>query len=310
MNSKDLYPIKIVERKTGLSHHVIRIWEKRYNVISPVRTEANHRLYSDDDIELLCILKRLTENGFHIGQISRLPRKKLLELQEKEKHVTVSDDANERYGIKDSPDFYLKTCMEKIRSLETGKLLDCLSRASISLSKPVLLEQVITPLLHEIGEEWQEGKLRVLHEHFSSSVIRTFLDGIRARGEYTSSSNKIVIATPAGQLHEFGSLLAAIVSASEGWEVIYLGPSLPAEEIIETVIKTGAKVLSLSIVYNAEYFSMSQEIKKLGMYIPQDRRIIYGGRAAENVRDIIEETGGEIILKWQEFRKELERIRN
>ena len=140
-----------------------------------------------------------------------------------------------------SPRSILDASLEAVERLDAARLEEILTQAAVELSQPVLIEQVIVPLMYRIGDRWHEGTLRVAHEHLASAVVRTSL-GSLSRGFGPSPSDPaLVVATPSGQLHELGALVVATTAASNGWHVTYLGPSLPAEDIAAAAHQSRAR---------------------------------------------------------------------
>ena len=160
------HPISVVVKKTGLSTHTIRAWEKRYGAVSPSRTSGNHRLYSNEDIDRLLLLKLAILSGRKIGHIARLPNDKLREYSNGGP-ATVYEKAKDtnRYLEEISPKESLETCMNAVRRLDASTLEETLTRASISFGKLTVLEKIVAPLLEDIGAQWYNGSMRVVNEH-------------------------------------------------------------------------------------------------------------------------------------------------
>lgn len=305
MNSEKRFPIKIVAQKSGLSAHVIRAWEKRYQVIEPLRSETNRRLYSEDDIFQLSLLKRATNEGHSIGSIADLSineLQNLIETQEeyaKKDIVTARDENNIVFE-------HFQNCLNAIKEFDARRFEESLMRASIELSQPMLIKSLIIPLLHTIGDHWEDGSLRVMHEHMATAVLKPFLHNLRISYRPSDNSPSIIISTPRGQVHELGALIVGVVVASQGWKVIYLGPDLPAEEIASATIEKKSRYILLSIVYPANDPYLIQELEKLHSLIDKEVKIIIGGRVSESYSEVINNVGAMIINDLDEFRKYLE----
>ncbi|MDW8366626.1 MAG: MerR family transcriptional regulator [Abditibacteriales bacterium] len=300
-------------RKTGLSPHVIRIWEKRYKAVSPQRTPTNRRLYSDADIERLRLLQRATQAGHSIGQIVGLSLEELNELVAADNmSVTaqpthaVTPQATERL----LPESYLDTCLDAIKRLDAKTLESTLTRAAVALSQPALLEQLIIPLMQRVGDLWRGGLLKIAHEHLASAIVRTVLGSLEETLSVSQSGPSLVVTTPTGQFHEIGALIAAVTAASEGWRVIYLGPNLPAEEIAGAAQQSQAKAVLLSIVYPSDDPHLVNELKKLRRYLAPETDIVVGGRAADAYNDTLREIGAVILHDMLSLRAYLETLRS
>lgn len=305
------HPIKVVARRTGLTPHVIRAWEKRYGAVSPARTPTHRRLYSEEDIERLILLRRAILTGRSIGQIAHLPTENLRTLVTTDEAAALHlPQASGSKGGDSSPQSHLEACLAEVQRLNAQGLEKMLTRATVALSRPLLLEQVIIPLMEKIGDMWREGSLRIVHEHLASAIVRTFLGSMNGAFESPASGPNFIATTPAGQLHEFGALIAAATAASEGWRVTYLGPNLPAEEIAGAAQQLQAKVVALSLVYPADDLHLTHELKKLRHCLPEDVRVIVGGRAAHSYSDILEAIGAIRPPTITSFRTELESLRS
>ena len=305
MDSQKRFPIKTVAQKSGLSTHVIRAWEKRYQLIHPSRSETNRRLYSEEDIYRLSLLKKATQSGHSISSISDLDINSLQQLLQDQDEKMRQDFAFEDTGGIDA-DFHFQKCLKAIEDFDSSCLEESLMRASIELSQPMLIKSLIVPLLHTIGDHWEDGTLRVMHEHMATAVLKPFLHNLRISYRPSGNSPSIIISTPRGQAHELGALIIGLVAVSQGWKVIYLGPNLPAEEIASATITKKSRYVLLSIVYPANDPYLIQELEKLHSLIDKEVKIIIGGRASNSYSDVISKIGALIINDLDEFRKFLE----
>src|SRR3989338_5580661 len=135
------HPIKLVSHKTGISQHVLRIWERRYKAVTPSRSSTQRRYYSEEDIQRLKLLKKLTGEGHRIGQVAELPLDELKDLVER-LHRSASLAA---------PSFttenLLENCLRAISQLDVHGLDVCLAQGSVLMSPLTLIQEVIQPLL-------------------------------------------------------------------------------------------------------------------------------------------------------------------
>ena len=304
------YPIKVVSQMTGLSVFVIRAWEKRYNVVEPDRSDTNRRMYSEEDIEKLKLLNDAIHLGHNIGGIANLSAKELKSLLKKE-NQELSEPSS--IIVKSEPDKniqeILTECISSIKNYDAKQLESILLNTSTKFTQPVLIEELIVPLVYKIGEMWHDGEIRVANEHLASSVVRSFLFNLLEAYSINDSAPVMVSATPRGQEHELGALIAGVVAASSGWKVIYLGASLPAEEISSVVSYLNARVVALSIIYPNDDPHLKQELKKIHQLLPAGVSMIAGGRAANGYYDVLDEIGAVIVKNTKQLRMELEAIR-
>jgi len=203
----------------------------------------------------------------------------------------------------------LSDSMEAIRNYDAKKLESILLNASAKLTQPILIEELIIPLVYKVGDLWHSGEIRVANEHLASSVIRGFLFNLLESYSLNESAPIMVTATPRGQEHELGALIAGVVAASSGWKVIYLGSNLPVVEIGAVVSQLKARVVALSIVYPNDDLHLKQELKKFKELLPDGVSIIVGGRAANGYFDVLDELGAVVVKDSRQLRLELEAIR-
>jgi DNA-binding transcriptional MerR regulator/methylmalonyl-CoA mutase cobalamin-binding subunit len=299
-----------VSQITGISVHVIRAWEKRYNVVEPDRTDTNRRLYSEEDIEKLKLLNDALHLGHHIGGIANLSLLELKMLLPKEARSPI-DNKNglDSINLEVTVEETLAVCLEAIKNYDAKKLESILLSASSRLTQPILIEQLIIPLVYKVGDLWHSGEIRVANEHLASSVIRGFLYNLLESYSLNESAPVLVSGTPRGQEHELGALIAGVVAASSGWRVVYLGANLPAEEIGAVVSHLNARVVALSIVYPNDDLHLKHELKKFKHLLPNVVSIIVGGRAASGYYDVLDEIGAIVVKDSRHLRLELEAIR-
>ncbi|MGV3756328.1 MAG: MerR family transcriptional regulator [Verrucomicrobiota bacterium] len=315
------HPIKVVARRTGLTQHVIRVWEKRYGVVSPSRTATNRRLYSESEIERLHLLCQLTQAGHGICRIAQLPTERLRSLYSETTQttapitaapipVTPSPAAPSISSVSDAAERYLEEAMIAIRTLNDVALDDVLSRAAVELGHQGLLQKVITPLTNRIGMDWEDGTIKIAHEHFASSVLRTFLCNSAKPFALPDSAPVLLVATPSGQIHELGAVLVAAAATNKGWRVKYLGTNLPSCEINGAAVQSKARAVALSVVYPDDDPHLVQELISLRKYLPSDIAILVGGRAAESYRDAIASIGASLLTDLPQLNRKLDELRS
>ena len=303
------YPIQAVSRATGLSMHVIRAWEKRYNAIEPDRTDTNRRLYSEEDIQKLRLLNDAIHQGHSISSVANLSSEELKKILHREKNNENSFNANSTSTTKVNVNEIISECIESIKNYDAKNFESLLLSASAKLTQPVLLEEVIIPLVYKIGDLWHEGEIRVANEHLATSVIHSFLYNLLDSYSFGSSAPVIISATPRGQEHDLGALIVGVVAASSGWRVIYLGSNLPTEEISSAASQLDAKAVALSLVYPKDDPHLRSELKKLHQLLDSDVTLIVGGRAVDGYYDTLTEIGAVIVKGSKQFRVEIEAIR-
>lgn len=302
------HPIQVVARRTGLTADVLRVWEKRYRVVTPARTRGGHRLYSDDDVDRLLLLQRATAVGRRISSLADLPTQQLLELVHEDDRAATHLRAEQGTAAAPSTSDHLEACLEALEAMDVRALEASLMRAAVALAAQDLIERVLSPLLEHIGESWARGRIRPGHEHLATAVIRRVLESLASAAMPGPGAPALVVATPAGQLHEFGALFVAAAAATMGWRVTYLGTDLPAVEIADVGARTGAAAIAVSLVYPENDPGVKTELRALRQAAGPNTPILVGGRAAPSYREAIGEMDARLVMGVQELREALEAL--
>ena len=303
MEDNKIHPMRIVARRTGLSSHVIRIWERRHNAIEPARTDTNRRLYSDADIERLQKLHQATSSGHSISQIAHFSADELNALIAADTPQALPGRSGavappiQRPPISpQDPAKYIENALQAVRNMDAKALETELFRAEVDMGRSKLLSQIVEPFMQQIGQLWSTGDLRIADEHMATSVLRSFLGTLHSSAPATPNAPVIVITTPTGQWHEIGALLASLTASAAGWRVVYLAPNLPAEEIASVAIQQQAQAVGLSIIYHGDgNHQLSTELKKLRRALGETTPILVGGHAAQHYAGLLLEIGGEFM---------------
>ena len=299
------HTIKVAARKSGLTPHVIRVWERRYDAVSPDRTDTNRRRYSDAEIERLTLLRTATHAGHSISTVAKLPVEKLRQIVAEVPTATASTSTRAGAGA----ELAIAAAVLATEQLNAAELEEILGRSAVAYGQHGLLEKVVGPLAIKIGELWQEGVITAAHEHFASSMIRNFLFRNSKPFAQNGHAPTLIVGTPAGQLHELGAVMVAAAANDLGWRIVYLGASLPAAEIAGAAIQNKARAVALSIVFPGDDPNLPAELENLRKHLPEEIKIIAGGRAAGSYAATLKSIGAAHSPELRELYRILERMR-
>lgn len=302
-----LHPIQLAARLSGLSTYVIRIWEQRYGAIEPRRTPTNHRLYSQADIERLSLLREATRAGHNISQVARLSNEKLRALTAHRPGRTAPAAPAAAPGS--GTDRLLEECLAAAQSLDGRALDEALQRATTELGAQGALQRLVGPLAQALGDLWREGRITAAQEHFATGQLRAFLSNLARPFGGSEAGPCLIVATPAGQLHELGALIVAALATNLGWQVTNLGVSLPAAEIAGAAQLKGARAVALSIVYPEDDPRLPRELTRLRELLPPATALLVGGRAMPAYRETLVAMRAVLIDDLLEFGRALDRLR-
>ena len=311
MEPKGVYAIRYVSHRTGLTPHVIRAWEKRYQAVVPRRSPKNRRLFSEDDVRRLQLLKRITDAGHNISQVAKLDSSELLEIaqQEAPKSPWAPKDDGRNQQKKAAQD-YRSECLSAVIKLDPDRLNRSYDQAAVDLTRSALLKEVIVPLFEEIGSLWRKGSLKIINEHMATTVTRTLLLNMLRATVVSGSAPRIVIATAVGQWHDMGALTVALTAAEYGWHPLYFGPNLPVEEIASGVKQSGARAVAISITHLLDKHSLADELRKLRRYIGNDSILFVGGQAVDGCKQVLKEINAKHIASVDQLSEELNCVLN
>lgn len=302
-----MFSIGYIQKKTGLSPHVLRVWEKRYQAVIPERSETNRRLYSAENLERLQLLAQLTRNGHKISQLADLPTTELQTL--------VADDQldapNAHTPSIDPPSCYpLEPLIQSIANYDQQTLDRHLDIAIRELGYSGLLEKVISPLMHLVGNFWHRGDFTTAQEHAATSFIKDYL--IQRTRSFSPEPNAPILlaTTPSGQLHELGTFFATCHAAKLGWRTIYLGPSLPADEISGAALRAGATAVLLGLQYPADDPNIPTELLRIHKQLEGKIPLLVGGTACDSYQPTLEKINTAILGDFSELSSSLDAIRN
>ena len=270
--SEARYRIGTLARLTGVTTHAIRIWERRYNALAPSRTVGGARLYTDADVQRLRLIKKLLERGYTISAIATLDMAELARLAPLDAAPSPAGGSESDARAQATVDDLLGAIAE----LDLERAGRTLQQASNAFSPHDLVTQVLAPALDQVGQRWESGQLCIASEHAASAMLRTQLGGLLA-AQPVGGKAPTVCTTPAGEQHELGALLAAVVVAMHGRRAIYLGANLPATQIAEAVRLAKAGSVALSLVgLSAE--AARVELMALCKLLPPGVQLLVGGR--------------------------------
>ena len=302
------YPMNIVTQRTGLSSHVVRVWERRYEAVTPERSETNRRLYSASDIHRLGLLARLTGAGHSISRIARLETTALERIADELPPDGVEELVDEQ-SIKPHSD-YLTRCYEQawqaIADMDSDALQRALEEATRELGGSSMIENLIVPLAVRIGEGWESGEISVAQERVASTVIQEVLLLTGRPHSETSGAPNLLVVTPVGQLHRLGAALVVCTARRRGWAVTDLGTSIPAGEIAHAAKRKRSIGVALSIVYPSDDPGLGEELKRLRRLLGDNCSILAGGRASAAYAPILDEIGAQQFGALDELKEWLD----
>jgi len=275
------FQIGFVSSQTGLSSHVIRAWERRYEAIQPQRSATGRRLFSQADIDRLILLKKAIEKGHSISNIAGLKQEELVALA----GASADPPGARAVEFMTHADTFIHEiiadCLNAVADLDGNGLYRLLKQAAVNCSRRVLLDAVFKPLLEVVGQEWSDGSGRIIHGHLAAGIVHAHLIRMLEHAfgdEYEKPG--LLIAAPSGQCCYLGALAVAVIAQDHGWQPIFIGSNLPAEEIAAAQALLAPQMTALSITCRVNDQFMLSELQRLCDLIDDRCPLVIGGRAS------------------------------
>jgi len=268
-----MYSIKAVAQATGLTVETLRAWERRYGIVVPGRDAGGRRVYRAEDVLRLRRLREGTERGHPIGRLAGLSDDAL---------ASVLDESSDR-STRAASNAFVARILDAAQRFRTAECEQALTLAIAMLSPQQLVSEVLQPLLREVGERWHRGELAISQERLVSTVVRRHVGLMLDTYDRGARRAAILFATLPGERHELGLLMSAMVCASRGFKVLYLGPDLPAGEIARFARESGAAIVALSVVLGGRLPELPAQLRELASGLPEGLDIWVGGGAARTL---------------------------
>ncbi|PXY44285.1 MerR family transcriptional regulator [Flavobacterium hydrophilum] len=221
-NIKTVFSIKDLENLSGIKAHTIRIWEKRYNVLEPMRTDTNIRLYNLASLQKLLNITLLHEYGYKISKIATFPEEKIPQL------------VREIISIKNSQNFSINSFKMSMMNFDQEIFFNTFDWLISEKSFQQVFKEHFLPLLKELGLLWQSQTISPANEHFMSHLIKQkiliYTEGLQIL-KPTKTDKVFVLSLPLNEIHQIGLLYLQYEILLQGYKTIYLGESMPIENL-------------------------------------------------------------------------------
>jgi DNA-binding transcriptional MerR regulator len=260
------YSIKDLENLTGIKAHTIRMWEQRYGIIKPDRTDSNIRLYDSNELKMMLNIALLNNNGFKISKIAQMSSSEVNEkvLETIKRNTSYEDQINA-----------LTVCMIDV---EEDQFESIMSSNILQYGFEKTMINIIYPFLSRIGTLWLSASINPAQEHFITNLIRqkmiVAIDGCFEPNK--THAKKFVLFLPEGEIHEISLLFSAYLIKSRGNKLIYLGQSLPMQDVaqVHSIHKAEYLVCVITAVPSAD--QVQNYVNELAATFPEQQIILSG----------------------------------
>lgn len=305
--AKDSYTIRQVIELTGVTEFLLRIWELRYKAIAPDRSKSGRRLYSSEDVIKIASLATLTSRGYRIGKIASLDTPELQKLiQQSFLETPTIIEKNKTPENKD-----IKALFDMLSKLDWLKFKARFFEITQGHNSEETIFKILLPIITYMNQLVDSGKLTITQEHFVTALLKEHLYKIKNDNFSlkSKSKNRFVFATPEGDLHDLGLLIASTLTSIQKIENLYLGPHLPKKDLAETCLRFKASHLLLVTTVSESEGAKENILSYLNFldrHLPKRMKIWIAGRNTKNL--ILKSSRQiEIINSFDEFNMNLKR---
>jgi DNA-binding transcriptional MerR regulator/methylmalonyl-CoA mutase cobalamin-binding subunit len=271
-------PISAVERETGLSKDTLRMWERRYGFPLPLRDQFGDRLYPQQQVEKLRLIRRLMDQGFRPGRIIGEPYQALLEMTN---GVTSAPAVNESDFVQDLLTLVSEHRVPELRAALQGRI------QNMGLRRFIL--DLAAPLTRAVGEAWFRGELAIFEEHLFTEVMQNLLRKWIGEARTTEQrAPRILLTTFPSEMHGLGLLMAEALMTMDGAECLSFGIQMPIADIIKAAAAHQVDVVTLSFSAAYPRTRTSEGLAELRQSLPGSVEIWVGGGGISRIKRVPE----------------------
>lgn len=283
------YSIKNLEVLTGIKAHTIRIWEQRYNLLEPKRTETNIRYYDAEDLKKILNVSLLYNHGTKISKIAKLSEEEILE---NSKQIILN-----KY---DDSDNSMEHLINATIAMDHQKIDEILNSTYNEKGMIRFYQELISPYLIRIGELWQLNAMSVAHEHFFSNILKGFVNTkISGLTPKRNKGKKVILFLHEDEEHEMSLLFYHYLLKDMGWECYYLGCNTPIPDFETAFAQTNPQMVITSFIKSIESKKFKSILNKITDIVPEEKLCLSGYSADVHTEFIPKKVN--FIKKFNDF---------
>lgn len=270
------YSIKDLENYTEIKAHTIRIWEQRYNLLSPKRTESNIRYYSHEDLKKILNINLLYLNGLKISKIAKLSEE---EITEKAKELIVDNSTSGSEEV--------DTLLIAITSMDSDEIRRLLWYYDDQFSMRQLYSNIIIPLLVKMGELWQTNSISIAHEHHFSNILRDFyILKINGLSNEIRQKKTVMLFLPSHEEHELSLLYFQYLLKDGGFKCFYLGKNVPLQDLEESIKQVKPDIIVTNLITRIQHKEIIAYFNELTERCPKAEIRVAGSFTCEIIEEL------------------------
>lgn len=268
----ELLSIGALAEACGISVATIRVWERRYGGLSPVRLQSGHRRYRSSDVKRLRRIAEALSLGCRPSDVVPLDESALGALIAARQAKTHDMGSAQRLRLR------------QVRAFEGYKIRQSLDQEVKTHGLPYTVMHSVAPLLTAVGHAWASSELHIRHEHHLTEMLSCFLHTSRGAQPVARGAPICLLTSLEGEHHALGLQMAAVFAAEAGWRPEVLGCAAPLSEIRDAAAEVGVRAVGLSISLATGGVESDRKLATLRQILSPDVALVAGGQGARHVR--------------------------
>lgn len=272
------FNISAVERDTGLSKDVLRMWERRYGFPVPERDANGDRCYPPEQVERLRLIKRLMDAGHRPGKLIAIPVAELATLAPRRKEGARAGDLTAVGDLED--------LLSLIKQHDIAGYQQAMQQRLARQGLQGFVQDTVAPLTNQVGEYWERGRFEVFEEHLFTELTKRLLRQVVAALPAGPRAPRILLTSVPDEQHVLGLLMVEALFALEGAECIPLGTQMPLLDISRAAVAHGADIVALSFSAAFSQRLIPGLLRQLRATMPESVALWAGGSGVRRVIDL------------------------
>ncbi len=272
-----MFLISSVEKDTGIGRDRLRVWERRYGFPIPVRNKHGKRVYSEQQIRTLQLIKRILDQGMRPGNLVGLSDSQL---------NTIAQDLVTKNHLESCINAKLNKFVDCVYCNDAQKLWGLFEQTLIQQGLKTFILETLAPLITIIGDKWAAGHLKIFEEHFITRQITLFLDSAISKIPVISNTPPVLLATFPGENHSLGLLMVDCLLRTQGQLAVNLGIEVPMDQLVMACQKYKSKAILLSFSSAYSNSGLRSELNDLAQRLPHHTSVYVGGSGVKKMRKL------------------------
>lgn len=278
LDDRVLLPINAVERETGVSKELLRMWERRYRFPEPLRDAQGDRIYPMDQVGKLRLLRRLIDLGFRPGKIIALPPEELERILR----------AQGKESVEDFPELEVEL-LAVLKSRDPTQVRDYLSHQLTRMGLQCFILEFLQHANAIVGDAWMRGQVEVHEEHLFTEQVQNLVRHAIGNLSPSTQAPRVMLTTPPEEAHTLGLLMVEALLRLDNVDVVCYGAQMPVRDAAQAASKHKMNIVAVSFSASCPTSKAIDYLEELRFRLPLAVAIWGGGAALRSTRRSVED---------------------